>query len=625
MTGAFRREWGAAAILILAGGIAYHNSLHGPLVFDDLPSIRDNATIRQFSTVLRPPVGMTVDARPVLNASLALNYAWGGLDVVGYHGVNVAIHIAAALVLFGIVRRTMGRLPRREGGLGPSDFGLAVAMLWLVHPLQTESVTYIVQRAESLMGLLYLLTLYFFIRFAGGAQAGYSVVGIGGSSAVASSCVPRWGTSGDSGAGRNIWGWLAVGACALCMATKEVAVTLPVIVLLYDRTFVSGGFREAIRLRGRFHAALAATGIVVILLALSSPGRGGSTGFGSGVAWPAYVAVQFPAMLRYLRLALWPDRLVFDYGPENPPALPVLLISAALVLGGAAAALAGAWRTSPWGFLGVWFFGILAPTSLIPGMLQMTAEHRMYLPLAAVAVSFVAAVDAAAKRMRRRRAGPANAAAAAALLFCTVNRNEIYRTGWALWTDTVAKRPENPYARVNLGIEEFLLGHLAVAAEQFSVAARLRPDYVAARRNLGGTLLRMGRRAEARRELEAAVRLDPANPVAHDDLASLFASEGDWEGAALQLAVALKSKPGDAGEHSRLAEALLRCGRPGPAAAEYGECLRIRPDDPDAHNNRGVALLRMGDRAGARAEFETALRLRPDDADARRNLAGLGS
>jgi len=609
VTGAFKRQCGAAAILVLAGGIAYHNSLHGPLVFDDLPSIRDNGTIRQFATVLRPPSGMTVDARPVLNASLALNYAWGGLDVVGYHLVNVAIHIAAALVLFGIIRRTMARLSRREGGLSPSDFALAVSVLWLVHPLQTESVTYIVQRAESLMGLLYLLTLYFFIRSVD-SESSTQVSGL------------RSQVSAKSGFRFQVF---AVAACALSMGTKEVAATAPILVLLYDRTFVSGGFREALRLRGRFYAALAATWIIVILLTLSSPGRGGSTGFGNGISWPAYIATQFPAILRYLRLAIWPDRLVFDYGPENPPSLPVLLISALLVLGALAAALAAAWRKSPWGFLGVWFFAILAPTSLVPGMMQMTAEHRMYLPLAAVAVAAVAGADFAARRVRRRIAGPAIAAAAAALLACTLARNETYGTGWSLWIDTVAKRPENPFAHVNLGVEEFLRGNIALAGEQFALAARLRPDYAAAHRNLGGSLLKMGRRKEARRELEAAIRLDPENPIAHDDLASLLASEGDWAGTALQLAAALKAERADAGEHSRLAEALLMSDRPGPAAAEYAECLRIRPNDPDAHNNRGVALLRTGDTAGARAEFQAALRLKPDDADARRNLAGIGN
>ncbi len=132
------------------------------------------------------------------------------------------------------MRRTLlaswGRSARARKG--ESLFlAFAVALIWTMHPLQTESVTYVIQRAESLMGLFYLLTVYCFIRFAG------------------SSCVPRSGTSEDEQAGRSVWGWLSIGACLLGMATKEVMVTAPVIVLLYDRTFIAGSFGEAWRRR----------------------------------------------------------------------------------------------------------------------------------------------------------------------------------------------------------------------------------------------------------------------------------------------------------------------------------------------------------------------------------------
>ena len=158
----------ALAGLLLALGIvlAYMTGFRGVFVFDDLHAIVDNPTIRDLSrpgqVLLAPAEGGTIGGRPVVNLTLALNHAAGGLDPRGYHAVNLLIHVLAGLTLFGLVRRTLLRLPRFAADALP--LALAVAALWALHPLQTAAVTYLVQRAESLMGLFYLLTLYCFVR-----------------------------------------------------------------------------------------------------------------------------------------------------------------------------------------------------------------------------------------------------------------------------------------------------------------------------------------------------------------------------------------------------------------------------------------------------------------------------
>ena len=160
-----RAVFAAALAIALAALAAYHNSLSGPFIFDDRASIVDNATIRSLwppGPLFSPPAGAGVGGRPLLNLSYALNTAAGGLNVWGYHALNLAIHIGASLALFGIVRRTA--LRRGATGQGALFLGFATALLWSVHPLQTEAVTWISGRAESLMGLFYLLTLYCFIR-----------------------------------------------------------------------------------------------------------------------------------------------------------------------------------------------------------------------------------------------------------------------------------------------------------------------------------------------------------------------------------------------------------------------------------------------------------------------------
>jgi hypothetical protein len=153
--------------------LAYHNTFSVPFVFDDIPTIQENASIRSLAAlgeVLMPNQagGVTTSGRPVVNLSFALNYALSGYRVWTYHVVNLAIHFGAALCLFGLVRRTL-RTPRLVARFGDAAdvLALGIAGLWLLHPLQTESVTYIVQRAESLVSLFYLLTLYAFVRGAG--------------------------------------------------------------------------------------------------------------------------------------------------------------------------------------------------------------------------------------------------------------------------------------------------------------------------------------------------------------------------------------------------------------------------------------------------------------------------
>src|SRR5580700_4336815 len=160
--GSLSHRWGVilgGSIIVLAALAAYHNSFTVPFIFADVRWITENPTIRHLwpiSTVLLPPPSL-VNARPVVNFSLAVNYALGGFHVWGYHALNLAVHILAGLTLLGVVRRTLLQpvLCERFGAVA-NGLALAVAIIWTVHPLQTESVTYVIQRAESIMGLFYL-------------------------------------------------------------------------------------------------------------------------------------------------------------------------------------------------------------------------------------------------------------------------------------------------------------------------------------------------------------------------------------------------------------------------------------------------------------------------------------
>ena len=662
----------AGAAIVLAALAAYHNSFSGPFVFDDPQSIIENATIRppwSIAALLSPPAQATVAGRPLVNLSLALNYAMGGTDVWGYHAVNLVIHMLAGLALFGVVRRTLrlrsgpapegrgGRAERPVGatsaappgehvspGVGesgsmpatevgarpagvdpapPSDatlLALAVALLWTVHPLQTESVTYTVQRTESLMGLFYLLTLYCFIR--GVANAEFGLVNHKDTKAQSrnelsqNSFVPPCLRGPRTSAG---W-WFALSfiCCLLGMASKEVMVSAPVMVLLYDRTFLAGTFREAWRRRRRLFLGLAATWLLLGCLVASVGGnRGGTSGMGSGATPGAYALTQFPAVVNYLWLSVWPHPLVFDYGAEWVKEAVDVVPAALLVIGLAAGTLVALKRRPVFGFLGAWFFAILAPTSLVAGPRQTIAEHRMYLAVAAIISLLVFVVYASGGR----RTLVAWCALALGFGWLTVARNEDYRTELSIWGDTAAKRPRNPWVQTNLGMALYDQGKAAESMRYFERSLKLGTDDAGPHNNLGLALAKLGRVPEALSQYEAALRLRPTFPEAHNNLGLLLSETNRPAEALSHLETALRLKPGLATVHFNLGNTLAQMGRIEEAIARYEQAIRMNPKDAAAFTNLANVLVRSGRPSEGIRRYEMAAWLDPNDATTQYNLA----
>ncbi|HEV8347961.1 MAG TPA: hypothetical protein VGQ16_15405 [Vicinamibacterales bacterium] len=270
---------------------AYASSFGGVLVFDDGPAIADNPNIRSLwpiSHAMSAPPDTTVSGRPIVSLSLALNYALAPGDVAehlwAYHAVNLALHLLAALTLFGIVHRTLTSVTMRDRwGANATPLATVIALVWAVHPLQTRSVTYVVQRAESLMGLFYLLTLYCAIR-------GWTVA--------------------------------AITACAVGMATKESMITAPLIVLVWDFLFRNPQSirnpQSSIRnVRAPLHVGLLLTWTILAALIVDGY-RAHSVGFGlRGWTWWSYLITQAGVVTHYLRLAFVPRPLVLDYRSCN--------------------------------------------------------------------------------------------------------------------------------------------------------------------------------------------------------------------------------------------------------------------------------------------------------------------
>jgi tetratricopeptide (TPR) repeat protein len=615
----------ACVVIVLAALAVYSNSFSGPFIYDDVAAITENPTIRHLWPVWRvlsPPGHLTVSGRPLINLSLALNYALSGDAVWSYHVVNLLIHILAGLALFGIVRRTLLRLELPECGRGEGTpptvasatvLAFFVSLLWVVHPLQTECVTYVIQRTESLMGLFYLLTLYCFVRSTDET----------GERQQARGERPEKETRGPQvirPLASNLWALASVFFCLLGMASKEVMVSAPLMVLLYDRTFVAGSFRAAWQQRRKLYLGLAGTWLLLGYLVATAGDRGGSAGFGDGISERTYALTQFRAIVHYLRLSVWPQPLVFDYGRSVLRQVAEAAPYAAIILTLVILTVVGLWRNRALGFLGAWFFAILAPSSsVVPVVTETMAEHRMYLALAAVITVIVFGLYA----LLGRRSVALGLALAVGLGVLTARRNQDYRSELAIWSDTVAKCPDNPRAHNNLGDALMNIpGHLSQAISAYEAAVRIDPGFSVAHNNLGCVLANIpGRWPEAMSHFETVFRIAPGNAKARNNLGIILYKAGRTSEAMVQFEEAVRIKPDYAEAHGNLGIALDKVGRIPEAAAQFKEVVRIDPDNAGAHNSLGIILDKAGRMPEAIAQFEEAVRIDPNGAEVHKNLS----
>lgn len=610
-----------AGLLVAAAVAAWSNSLGVPFLLDDEPAITGNPSVRDLGSwrVLWPDVdgGATAAGRPLVNASLALNWAVSADRVWSYHVFNLAVHIAAGLVLWAVVRRACGApgvwelRARIAGSRGVEEVGaFFTAAIWMLHPLQTAAVTYIVQRAEAMAALCALVTLYAFAR---------SVAADEGES-PASGLLRGDRRTGSPKSGLARWRVVSVGACLAGMATKETAVVVPVLVLLYDRTFVAGSYRAAWQARSGYYAALGATWLLLAAVVLGNAGRGGTAGFGTAVTPGEYFLTQCGAIVHYLRLVIWPSPLVFDYGRETVAGVGTVWWQFLLLLGLGVATFVALVRRPVAGFVGAWFFLCLAPSSsFVPVASQTIAEHRMYLALAAPVVLVVAGVQA----WLGRRGWVVLAGLAVAAGGATFARNGDYATAVSLWTDTVAKRPANPRAHHNLGLAKLAAGDAAAAEKHLRDALALAPRSAESHYNLALVLARRGRTEEAGAHYRESLALEPAQAAAHHNLANLLMTAGNLEAAGRHYAEAVRLQPGFAGGRSSYGNWLLAVGRPAEALAQLAEAVRLEPDVAEWAFRAGNACAALGRFEEAAGHFREAARLDPGHAAARNNLGNV--
>jgi Flp pilus assembly protein TadD len=402
------------------------------------------------------------------------------------------------------------------------------------------------------------------------------------------------------------------------MATKEIMAVAPIMIFLYDRTFIAGSFREAWRRHKQMHLSLAGTWLLLGYLILDTEGaRGKAAGFGLGVTPWEYGLTQCQAVVHYLFLSIWPHPLVVDYGSGVIRNFSDVWWQAGflvLLLAGTIVAVA---RCPPIGFLGAWFFVILAPSSsVIPLVSQTMAEHRMYLPLAGIITGIVLGIYALA----RQRGQWALGVLLPGLALLTFLRNQDYRSELSIWRDTLEKCPDNLRARNEVANSLESLGQHDEAIAQYKISLQLFPGDPAAHYNLAFILMKVNQTTDAIAHFQEAVRLNPKFAEAQSELGNALIQAGKIEEGIPHCQEALRLRPDFAQAQFYLGIAFFDLGQYEKSREQFAGAVQLNPGFAEAHNNLGDALYLLGNRAGAIEQYEEALSLNPDNAEAQANL-----
>jgi len=610
------RAFGQALILlsfVLLGFLTYSNTFQASFNFDDRGNIENNVHIRmtelswqEIADVFRGKSR----TRPVPMLTFALNYYFGQYNVVGYHLVNTLIHVINAVLLYLFLRTTLGLFPTPLPN--PSWVALFAALLWLVHPVQTQSVTYIVQRINSMAALFYMLCLLLYVR---GRIAQRQRAGNPQSQSAPVAQQTPFPSPFLWFAGSGLAGLLAIGS-------KETSVTLPFFVFLYEWYFFQDLSWPWLRrclpwiLCACAPAVLLATVHVSIYAEILTDYQKWGFTLSERLLTESRVVVYYVSLL----FCPHPSRLTLDYDFPLSYSLfdpPTTLLSLCILAGLLGLACWLAKRERLLSFCILWFLGnLVIESSVIP--LDLVFEHRLYLPSMLVSLAMVVCLY--------RYVRPSQLAtgllcvAVVVLSLWTAQRNEVWQDPVSLWSDAVKKSPNKARPYSNLGEALAGQGSLEGAVAHYRKALQLQPDYPAAHNNLGQALVRQGATEQAIAHYRQALRIKPRFATANYNLGNALLRRGDIDEAIVFYRQALKVQPEYPTAHNNLGNALFRQGNLEEAIAHYREALRMQPDLVDAHNNLGVALANTGNPREAIVHYHEALRMHPDFANAHFNL-----
>ena len=586
-------------IIIPCWGIAvYINTFHCSFQFDDRVFIIDNIAIRNIANL--QSLWNYYPCRFITFVSLALNYHFGQLNVFGYHLFNLAIHLSAALLVWWLVHLTLSCPVMKNNKITKHAEMIALfsGLVFVSHPLQTEAVTYIWQRSTSMAAMFYLASLCLYVKsrlLRHSQREGSETIFYAGSLLAAISA----------------------------MFTKENAITLPLVILLYENFFL---FKKGVR--GSLKCPQAAIPFLCTLLIIPL-----TMIFNTGTAPKEavnippfdYLMTQFRVMLTYIRLLIVPinQNLDYDYPiVKNIFEPPVLLsISCLGLIVWSAKRLFANYRLISFSIC--WFFLTLLPESSLLPLQDVIFEHRLYLPMAGFSIFLAASFYYLLGKNNLKTMIKALIIIIAGYSILTYQRNKIWGDDLNLWNDVIQKSPHKARPYNNRGNIYTRQGKLDLALSDYNKALELDPDYADAYNDRGSIYGKQGDLNLAMSNFNKAIQLDPDYADAYNNRGDVFGKQRDYASAMNDYNKVLELLPDDAEAHYNRGVIYDGQGDSIRAMSDYTQAIKINPDIAEAYIYRGAIYAKEGNAKQALSDFTKAIEINPDNGYAYNNRAVL--
>lgn len=606
--------------------LTYSNSFEGAFLQDDYDTLINNRTLDEYLGSWTNILTSRLNSRGLTMWTFSLNKYLLGETATSYHVGNLLIHILTTYAVWMVLHRLIELAATRRNQswqTWPAAVPLFATLIFAVHPIQTQAVTYLSQRSEALMGLFMMLTLLTLLE--GVRQPG------------------TWqGT---------LFLFSSILLCGLGMRAKEAMIVAPVLLFWCDRAMLANSWGEMIRRRGWYHILIWFTlllnpsweqlqvpqqigNVLASETTSATPESGNSitsssedennllTQQGTPFDRWQYLKIQPGVVLTYTCQLFVPNRLCFDRGHVHQPEAIELILTVLFWAIPITATLVAIFLWPEWSFLGGWFFVNFAPRSSIIPLVNGYFEYRMYLPLLAIAVLMGLLLERIFTCFCRRESQKVLARAAVYPIFivllmnATYSRNTIYSDPVLLWQDTVDKAPLNSRAWTNLCRSHIVAGgkdHIRKAVEAGRRATEINPNYAKAFSMYALALQRAGEEAQAIQMYERSLELKPGQMQTYLNLGILYHAT-DPAKALDYYQQAMTISPDDPVVRINLATLQLFLHAPDPAAEKMlQDVTREYPDNIESRRNLALHYLKHKQNEDAFYWAEEALKVSPAD------------
>lgn len=585
----------------------YYNSLNVPFIFDDARKIVKNPDIKKLSNIKTKLIypynkkykifNRNDPSRPLTYLTFILNYHFGKLNTFGYHLFNILIHIFNSILIFLLTKKILFYTYKESADILP----LFVALLFAVHPINTNVVTYIFARSGSLATMFYFLSLLFFIKTFEGNKKIYI---------------------------------LSLFSCVLSFLSKPTAVSFPAIVLIFDYIFLSNYKIQKVIEKKYYHIPFWFILIGYLLFRYSYLGGIGDieTDVSTRVPGYAYLLTQTNIIVKYIKSLVIPTRLSIDHSINLARTIFEFRILYSILL--IAGIFLFTWKSykkkTDWSKIIVfgilWFFITLSPTSSFFPTTSYMDDKRVYLP------GFGAYLLIALLYFRIFCRGITYNKKSRQILLClmgihvsilgaaTINRNRIYQSPFLIWQDVVAQYPTNKRAYVSLGALYHNRHEFNKALQAYKKALELDPRCTLVYNDLGNLYHVSGEYDKAFQAYEKALQINPNDARAYNGLGLLYHALKKYDNASGAFQKAVELYPDFADAHYNLGYLYMKLNKDTQAIQEYRRTIALDPDFLEAHKYIGVLYWKQKKFKEARQEYLKILELEQSDVYVRRQI-----